>query len=253
MRANGDSATQLTYGVKPLAIEKHPVWSPDGQWILYSHTKINSTDEEVYKMRANGSAQTNLTLNPARDSNARWSADGQHIVFETDRDGNQEIYSMRANGDATKPLSFSPKKDFSPVFGPRTAAPPPPVKTGIVGRYRFDSDPNKPGRVYSQFLGSGLEIRACGNKYCGYLYGLTSRQLQAGYHEGEQIYEFSRDARQPYANREQYTGWVMWRISGGTIRGRLQIFFSTDRWGKNIGTAEIVQRKRAENFLREIQ
>jgi hypothetical protein len=107
--------------------------------------------------------------------------------------------------------------------------------------------------VYSQFLGSGLEIRACGNKYCGYLYGLTSRQLQAGYHEGEQIYEFSRDARQPYANREQYTGWVMWRISGGTIRGRLQIFFSTDRWGKNIGTAEIVQRKRAENFLREIQ
>jgi Tol biopolymer transport system component len=37
---------------------------------------------------------TNLTHNPATDDNFRWSPDGQHIAFSSDRDGNKEIYLL---------------------------------------------------------------------------------------------------------------------------------------------------------------
>jgi TolB protein len=47
---------------------------------------------EIYVMEGDGSAQHNISQNPATDSAPAWSADGSQIVFVSDRDGDQEIF-----------------------------------------------------------------------------------------------------------------------------------------------------------------
>ena len=68
---------------------------------------------EIYVMNADGSGQTRLTDNDAREGAPGWSPDGAKIAFSSDRDGNFEI--MNANGTGqTKPhrqwwLRFVPR------------------------------------------------------------------------------------------------------------------------------------------------
>lgn len=88
------------------------------------------------RMRANGSAQEDLTLNPAQDKQASWSGDGQHILFVTNRDSNKEVYTINANGGAPRPLSYHKSADNDPVFGSHVATgavePFPDAGTGIT-------------------------------------------------------------------------------------------------------------------------
>ena len=53
---------------------------------------------EIWTMNPDGTAQVNLTNNPASDVDPAWSADGNRIAFTTDRDGTREIWTMLANG-----------------------------------------------------------------------------------------------------------------------------------------------------------
>ena len=47
---------------------------------------------------ATGGTAVNLTNNSANDGWARWSPDGEHIAFHTNRDGNFELYVMNRDG-----------------------------------------------------------------------------------------------------------------------------------------------------------
>jgi Tol biopolymer transport system component len=60
----------------------------------------------------------NLTNNPANDGWARWSPDGQEIVFHSNRDGNFEIYVMNADGSGTRRLTQYPGVDMFPDWSP---------------------------------------------------------------------------------------------------------------------------------------
>ncbi|MEJ7660474.1 MAG: hypothetical protein WKG07_13095 [Hymenobacter sp.] len=60
-------------------------------------------------MNADGTAQTNLSNNPAADVDGAWSPDGTKIVFRSLRDsGNQEIYVMNADGTGQLRLTNNP-------------------------------------------------------------------------------------------------------------------------------------------------
>jgi dipeptidyl aminopeptidase/acylaminoacyl peptidase len=70
-------------------------------------------------MNADGSNVQQLTNTPLIvDEAPAWSPDGQKIVFQTDRDGNNwEIYVMNVDGSDQKRLTNNPAGDYAPNWG----------------------------------------------------------------------------------------------------------------------------------------
>lgn len=61
-----------------------PDWSPDGTKIAYASFATGGGD--IYVMGADGSHQTRLTTDPARDLGPAWSPNGTKIAFLSTRD-----------------------------------------------------------------------------------------------------------------------------------------------------------------------
>ncbi len=73
---------------------------------------------EIFVMNPDGSAQTNLTNTVAIEREPAWSADGQKIAFQSDRDGNREIYVMNVDGSAQTRLTTNAAVDGRPAWSP---------------------------------------------------------------------------------------------------------------------------------------
>ena len=69
-------------------------------------------------MNADGSNQTRVTNNAARDLDPSFSPDGSRISFSSDRDGDTEIMLMNADGTAQFPLTNNTAGDLNPAFTP---------------------------------------------------------------------------------------------------------------------------------------
>ena len=69
-------------------------------------------------MDADGSNQTRLTNNAARDDGPTWSPDGRRIAFDSRRDGNEEIYVIDADGSNPTRLTSNSSDDSDPAWSP---------------------------------------------------------------------------------------------------------------------------------------
>ncbi len=78
---------------------------------------------EIFKMRADGGLQTNLTQQtPSHEIQPTWSPDANQIAFASDRDGNFEIYKMNADGsDPVRLTTSAPKDAYAPRWSPTDA------------------------------------------------------------------------------------------------------------------------------------
>ena len=86
----GENLQQLTAHPAP---DRHPAWSPDGQWIAFQSERDG--DSAIYRLEVDGA-------NPKWLANGRrpeWSPDGQQIAFVSRREGIGGIFIMDRDGE----------------------------------------------------------------------------------------------------------------------------------------------------------
>lgn len=106
MNRDGSGLLQLTD--VPGQGAETPVWSPDGRMIAYA-AYLGENNNDVFVMNPDGTVNTQLTSEPGYDGHPHWSADGQRIVINSDRDTPDhsapwnkrfhDIWSIRADGN----------------------------------------------------------------------------------------------------------------------------------------------------------
>ena len=115
MRADGTGVRQLTRntvlpGGVPV-LDHAPAWSPDGRHLAFASNR-DGGEMEVYRMRADGSAQVRLTRTARHvtDHEPSWSPGGGWILFSSDRVSydNVEVYRMRWDGSAVTRITRTP-------------------------------------------------------------------------------------------------------------------------------------------------
>src|SRR5262249_60396922 len=96
---------------------------PDGRRIAF--VSYRDSNDEVCVINTDGSGLRNLTRNPARDGNPKWSPDGRKIGFVSNRGGNKrgspphDIYVMNANGSGLRNLTRDiPRQAFGIAWSP---------------------------------------------------------------------------------------------------------------------------------------
>src|SRR3989454_9637891 len=73
--------------------------SPDGKTIAFE------LSGDLYTMPVTGGAATRITSGPAFDSQPRWSPDGKHLVFLSDRSGAENVWLCDPDGSHAKALT----------------------------------------------------------------------------------------------------------------------------------------------------
>jgi TolB protein len=76
---------------------------PQPTWIVFSSNRTG--DDEIYRMRPDGSLLQRLTYSPNADWPSDISSEGQHILFVSFRDGERELYQMRLDGSHVERLT----------------------------------------------------------------------------------------------------------------------------------------------------
>ena len=69
-------------------------------------------------MNPDGSGRINLTRHDAKDSEPTWSPSGKHILFTSDRDGDNDLYRMNADGTNVRKIFEKWANRTNPVWAP---------------------------------------------------------------------------------------------------------------------------------------
>jgi TolB protein len=123
VNSDGTDARQLTPW--QLSAGGDPEWSPDGRWIVFiGHPRDGS--ENVYKVRPDGSALTNLTKQRAGGFHylsASFSPDGSRIVSArtpgAGKNAHADLVIMSAGGRRIRALTRTPLWESSVDWGSR--------------------------------------------------------------------------------------------------------------------------------------
>lgn len=108
---------QLTTGEGAVPTDIHPTGTNTAD-LLFTRNIGGTGDFEVFAMNAyDGTNRRNLTNNPARDINPRYSPDGTKIVFASNRArGRFNIFMMNADGTGVEALTDLSADHATPCF-----------------------------------------------------------------------------------------------------------------------------------------
>jgi len=83
--------------------------------------RTTTTEFDVYTMKPDGTGLVQVTSDPGRDFNPRWSPDGKRIAFSSNRDGDFDIYTAKADGTDVVRITGSPTDSVADVTPSWTA------------------------------------------------------------------------------------------------------------------------------------
>ncbi|HKJ02667.1 MAG TPA: hypothetical protein VJ997_09435, partial [Longimicrobiales bacterium] len=87
--------------------------SPDGTTIVFELLG------DLYTLPLEGGTATRITSGQAYDMQPRYSPDGAHLVFVSDRDGSENVWIANADGTAPRALTKGERESYmSPVWEP---------------------------------------------------------------------------------------------------------------------------------------
>jgi beta propeller repeat protein len=112
----GNGQTNLS---NSLYADFFPLWSPDGDHILF--TRRFESYRDIFIMDIDGNNQTNLSMNNDYDSEPHISSDGTKIVYRSDRGGYPDIYTMNIDGSNQIQLTETDRYVSTPQFSPDMA------------------------------------------------------------------------------------------------------------------------------------
>lgn len=81
---------------------EHPVFTRDGNWVVFSGRKDGRA--KLYRMRANGSGRTSIGLGVRAEETPAVSPDGKFIVYVSDHNGLNRMFVMRFDGTGDRLL-----------------------------------------------------------------------------------------------------------------------------------------------------
>lgn len=89
-----------------------PQISPDGAHVAYVVTSVdladNSTTSAIWLAATAGGEPRRLTTSGKKDRHPRWSPDGKHLLFESNRSGSNQLWLLPlAGGEATQLTTIS--------------------------------------------------------------------------------------------------------------------------------------------------
>ena len=87
----------------------HPRFSPDGQWLALERQDGTSIDVWLYEV--SGATALRRLTEGGTNRYPVWSREGEHVVFQSDRDGDVSIFWQRADGTSTAERLTTPESD----------------------------------------------------------------------------------------------------------------------------------------------
>ncbi len=117
MSLDGDEPPDLFF--RPPARHRifSPRYSPDGQSVVAS-LQMPEGGRRLIVIDRETSATTELTNSRARDNEPKWSADGAHVYFSSDRGGVYNIYRVEVASKAVARVSNVPTGALEPAVHP---------------------------------------------------------------------------------------------------------------------------------------
>jgi tricorn protease len=97
--SDGGKAFRLT---NHAAYDLEPIWSPDGQWLVFSSNRMGNND--VYIMPAKGGKPQQLTYHTGEDIATDFSPDGHWIIFRSNRSSSSGIFKISIDGGNAIPV-----------------------------------------------------------------------------------------------------------------------------------------------------
>jgi Tol biopolymer transport system component len=91
-------------------------WSPDGRSLVYTAERDGEFD--IYRVPAEGGAETQLTTAAGLDDGPEYAPDGRFIYFNSVRSGSMEIWRMGADGSAPEQLTDDAFQNWFPHLSP---------------------------------------------------------------------------------------------------------------------------------------
>ena len=98
------------------SVDRQPVWSPDGQWVLFSSNRSGSLD--LWRLSVATGAVRRITEDPADDWDPAFLPDGTGIVWSSSRGGHFEIWAGDLDGAGARQVTQDGADAENPTLTP---------------------------------------------------------------------------------------------------------------------------------------